>query len=74
MTHDEEMIAVFTDRRRLDWLEENMRHMTHDRASCSVDMSGNCLGLSYLDDGRSRRIRAKSIREAIDKAMEGGAG
>lgn len=56
-----------TDKERMDFLEEHIHHISHDRAVCSVDMSGKMLRASfeYLPRGRYR-----SIREACDEAIK----
>ena len=58
-----------TDTEILNWLDENLLSITHDRVSCSVDMSGNRLSISYENsDGKRVRGRGKSIREIVEKA------
>jgi hypothetical protein len=65
-----------TDSERLDWLERNLMHLSHDRATCSVDMSGICVRGQLVNEARgsqggpsSFRVRHRSIREAIDEAI-----
>lgn len=66
-----------TDTQRMDWLERNLMHITHDRASCSVDMSGRCVRGQLVNEARGAnggpsyfRVNHRSIREAIDAAMK----
>jgi len=65
-----------TDTQRMDWLERNLMHISHDRTNCSVDMSGRCVRGQLVNEARGAnggpsyvRVNHKSIREAIDAAM-----
>lgn len=71
---DSGTVAV-TDTDRMDWLERNLLSLSHDRATCSVDMSGRCCAKSYRKrcEGTAEavtfRVKHKSVRGAIDAAM-----
>lgn len=65
-----------TDEQRMDWLERNLMHIAHERATCSVDMGGRCVRGQLLNEARGSgggpsyfRINHTSIREAVDAAM-----
>lgn len=66
---------VVSDASILDWLENNFLSIQHDRATCSVDMSGNKVTGQVLLPNKSSsgtrrpRIRAKSIRALVIEAM-----
>ncbi len=69
--------SAITDAQRLDWLERNLMHISHDRATCSVDMSGRCVRGQLVNEARGAnggpsyfRVNHRSIREAIDAAMQ----
>ncbi len=66
-----------SDAQRLDWLERNLLSISHDRATCSVDMSGRCVRGQLHNEARGRnagpssfRVNHRSIREAVDAAMQ----
>jgi len=74
--HDEKSSAE-KDTARLDWLERNLLNIVHDNATCSVDMRGNRVTAHLENEARGDRggpprirLRAPSIRAAIDSAME----
>jgi FtsZ-binding cell division protein ZapB len=56
------------DKERLDIVEGCLLSLVSDAASCSLDMAGNRVTLQIRSDGKLRRIRAKTIRQAIDDA------
>ena len=63
------------DEEILDWIDRNLCSLHHDRQTCSVDMSGNRITICLENEARGTgggpstiRIRARSIREAIEKA------
>lgn len=73
----EELNKLALDKARLDFLERNILSITHDNATNSVDMSGNCLTLTVENENKGAgagptklRIRGKTIREVIDKAAD----
>lgn len=70
------LIMDITDTDRLDWLERNLRHLTHERATCSVDMGGVCVRGQLENEARGSgggpsvfRVAHRSIRDAVDAAM-----
>ena len=69
--------SAITDSQRLDWLERNLMSISHARATCSVDMSGVCVRGQLYNEARGAnagpsyfRVNHRSIREAIDAAMQ----
>ena len=49
-----------SDTEVIEWLERNLRSMSHDRQTCSVDMSGNRITMQVDVDhvrGLIRRMR-----------------
>jgi len=69
--------SATTDTQRMDWLERNLMHISHDRTTCSVDMSGRCVRGQLVNEARGAnggpsyfRVNHRSIREAIDAAMQ----
>lgn len=69
--------SAVTDSQRLDWLERNLLSISHDRATCSVDMSGRCVRGQLRNEARGVnagpnyfRVNHRSIREAVDAAMQ----
>jgi len=65
-----------TDTERMDWLERNLMSISHNRASCSVDMGGINVRGQLANEARGSgagssyfRVHHKSIRDAIDDAM-----
>ena len=65
-----------SDSERLDFLENNLHSLGSGRASCSVYMDGKGIRLSCANEARGAgagpstlRIRARSIREAVDEAI-----
>lgn len=69
--------SATTDTQRLDWLERNLMSISHERATCSVDMSGRCVRGQLVNEARGEkggpsyfRVNHRSIREAIDAAMQ----
>ena len=67
------MSEEITDTERLDWLERNLLHLSHDRATSSVDMSGRCIRGQMVNEGKAGhsrfRVNHRSIRDAVDEAM-----
>ena len=68
--------SAITDTQRIEWLERNLMHISHDRATCSVDMSGRCVRGQLVNESRGAnggpsyfRVNHRSIREAIGAAM-----
>lgn len=68
---------MITDTERLDWLERNLVSLSHARASSSCYMDGTMVFGQLLNEARGRlggpsyfRISHRSIREALDSAME----
>ncbi len=68
--------SATTDAQRMDWLERNLMRISHDRATCSVDMSGRCVRGQLVNEARGAnggpcyfRVNHRSLREAIDDAM-----
>ena len=63
-----------SDEERLDWLESRLMAISHGRATSSVDMSGKDVRGQFRLRGRNCkcyfRVNHKSIRSAIDEAME----
>jgi hypothetical protein len=66
------------DSERLDWLERNLIHLTHDRATGSVDMSGRNVRGQLVNESRGAgagpsyfKVNHRSIREGIDAAIGG---
>lgn len=60
-----------SDTEILDWLERNVNSIAHDRMTNSVDMSGTILSMTYQDSRcRNKRLRAVSIRAAVEKAIK----
>ena len=64
-----------TDTERLDWLERNLMHISHARATHSLLMDGTCVFGQLLNEVRGSgagptyfKMHHKSIREAIDDA------
>ena len=69
--------SATTDTQRMDWLERNLMHISHDRTTCSVDMSGRCVRGQLVNEARGAnggpsyfRVNHRSLREAIDAAMQ----
>lgn len=65
-----------TDSERIDWLDRNLHSANHDRATCSVDMSGNCIAIRVENEALGRgagpsqiTVHGRSLRDAIDKAV-----
>jgi len=65
-----------TDSEIIDWLERNLMHLSHDRATHSVDMSGVCVRGQLLNEARGDgggpsyfHVKHRSIREAVKAAM-----
>jgi hypothetical protein len=65
-----------TDTQRLDWLERNLLHLTHDRASSSLDMSGVAVRGQLINEARGSgggpgrfKVAHRNIRDAVDAAM-----
>lgn len=65
-----------SDTERLDWLERNLLHLSHNRATNSVDMGGIDVRGQLMNEARGSgggpryfRVSHKSIREAIDAAI-----
>ena len=59
-----------------NWLERNILNLSHDRAICSVDMSGNKVTVYFHNEARgsgggpsSIKIRARTVRDSVRKAM-----
>lgn len=68
--------APITDTDRLDWLERNLMHLSHARATSSVYMDGKSVSGQLVNGARGPeggpgyfRIHHKTIREGIDAAM-----
>ncbi len=60
-----------SEKSRMDWLESNILALFHGRATCSVQMDGRNVTLQYTDrNHRKLRLSERSIRAAIDAAME----
>lgn len=73
----EQREALSEDAKRMDWLERNLMHIGHDRATCSVDMAGRCVRGQLVNEARGSgggssyfTVSHKSIREAVDAAMQ----
>lgn len=69
--------SAITDSQRLDWLERNLMSISHARATCSLDMSGVRVRGQLYNEARGAnagpsyfRVNHRSIREAIDAAMQ----
>jgi hypothetical protein len=69
--------SAVTDSQRLDWLERNLMNISHDRINCSVDMSGVRVRGQLYNEARGSnagpsffRVNHRSIREAVDAAMQ----
>ena len=69
--------SAITDSQRLDWLERNLMSISHARATCSVAMSGVRVRGQLYNEARGAnagpsyfRVNHRSIREAIDAAMQ----
>lgn len=67
---------MITDTERMDWLERNLMRLTHDRATCNIDMSGIRVRGQLHNEARGAgggpsyfRVAHPSIREAIDAAI-----
>lgn len=65
-----------TDSERLDWLERNLMHLSHDRTTCSVDMAGNQVRGQFVNEARGSGggpsyfvVRHPTLRQAIDDAI-----
>ena len=65
-----------SDSEILSWLERNLYGISHDKQTCSVDMSGNCVSMTLNNEARGNgggpgtlRIRGRSIKDCIEKAM-----
>lgn len=65
------------DKARLDWLEANLLHLSHERATNSLDMGGKCVRGQLLNAARGQEagpsyftVLHRSIREAIDDARQ----
>ena len=68
--------APITDTDRLDWLERNLMHLSHARATNSVYMDGKSVSGQLVNGARGPeggpgyfRIHHKTIREGIDAAI-----
>ena len=67
----EALNAAIDDIERLDFAEDHLNSLSHDRMTCSVDMCGNCVTAGfdrYYEGPRRPTIRAVNIRAAIDAA------
>ena len=69
-------MSEITDTERMDWLERNLMSISHNRASCSVDMGGINVRGQLVNEARGSgsgssyfRVHHKNIRAAIDDAM-----
>ena len=65
-----------TDTDKMDWLERNLHHISHGRATSSVSMDGKCVFGQLSNEARGSgggssyfTVSHRSIREAIDDAM-----
>lgn len=65
-----------TDTERLDWLERNLMHLTHDRSTNSVSMDGKAVRGQLLNEARGSgagpsffRVNHRTLREAVDAAI-----
>ena len=70
------MSTEITDTQRLDWLERNLLHIQHNRATNTVRMNGLCVHGQLENEARGSaggpsyfRVNHRSIREALDDAM-----
>lgn len=68
--------VMCADTARLDWLERNLMHLSHERATCSVDMGGRAVIGQLVNEARGDgggpsafRVAHPTIRQAIDAAM-----
>lgn len=64
-----------TDTEILDWLERNLMSLSHNRATCSVDMGGINVHGQLVNEARgsgggpsSFRVHHRTIREAVEAA------
>lgn len=65
-----------SDTERMDWLERNLMHISHARMSHSILMDGLVVSGQLVNESRGSnggpsyfRVKHKSIRDAIDDAM-----
>ena len=75
-TRADKTSTLLSDSEVLSWLEKNLHMIIHDRQTCSVDMSGDCLSMTLDNEARGSgggpgrlRIRGRTIRDCIEKAM-----
>lgn len=73
----EQRDVLAKDAERMDWLERNLMHLTHDQATCSVDMAGIRVRGQMVNEARgsgggpsSFIVSHRSIRESVDAAMQ----
>jgi hypothetical protein len=66
-----------TDTEILDWLERNLMAISHDRATCSVDMGGNAVRGQLVNEARGSgggpsyfTVRHPTIRQAVEAAAQ----
>lgn len=66
-----------SDATRLDFLERNLHHISHARATCSAYMDGTMIFGHLHNEARGSgagpltlHIRARNLREAIDNAID----
>jgi len=64
------------DKARLDWLERNLLHLSHNQLTCSVDMGGKNVKGQLVNEARGSghgpsqfRVCHSNIRQAVDEAM-----